>query len=71
MWITKDKNSVWVEMEQKACLNISLESLPFLNEKTWRKVKMSNEWVRGTLKIWSKVPKKSLNYQMALAELLR
>lgn len=37
MWITKEKNAVCVEMEQNAFKNVSLESPPFLNERTRRR----------------------------------
>lgn len=34
LWMTKDKDTIWVEMEQSACPNVSLESLPFLPRAT-------------------------------------
>lgn len=57
MWITKEKDSIWVEMEQNSCQKVSLESLPFLNERAWRGLRVGNEWIKGTMKTWSAVRK--------------
>lgn len=58
MWITKETDAVWVGMEQRSCQHAPLESLPFLNETTWKKLKIGNDWIRVTMKIWSLVGKK-------------
>lgn len=58
MWIIKETDAVWVGMEQSSCQHAPLESLPFLNETTWKKLKIGNDWIRVTMKIWSLVRKK-------------
>lgn len=40
MWITKDFDTIWVGMERRACMNIPLESLPFADVKTTKKLKI-------------------------------
>ena len=59
MWITKETDSVWVEIEQNSCQNIPLESLPFLTEITQKKLNIGKEWIKGTMKVWAVVRKKS------------
>lgn len=57
-WLTQDKDTVWVGMEQSDCLDVPLNSLPFLNLDTARMKKLTNIWVKNTLKVWSTVRKK-------------
>ena len=57
-WISQDTDTVWVEMEQSECPNLSLSSIPFLNQDIWGKNKIVNVWSKNTLKIWSIVRRK-------------
>lgn len=38
LWMTKDKGVIWVEIEQKACPDMSLESLPFITRSMQKKL---------------------------------
>lgn len=58
LWITKDKDAIWVEMEQRACPTMSLESLPFVTRSMQKKLKIKNELIIETMKIWSTIQKK-------------
>jgi len=44
-------------MEKGDCQNIFLDNLPFVNQDTWSKNKINNEWVQATLTTWSKIKK--------------
>lgn len=56
-WIIRDPKSQWVSMEEYSVPGISLSQLPFLNLQSQKKIKISNLWVKHTLKIWNKVQK--------------
>ncbi len=56
-WITNDKESGWVEIEQSTIKGTPLSILPFLNIKLFPKIKIDNEWIKHTLKIWTKIKK--------------
>ena len=53
-WITQDRDTIWVRMEH-SCPDVPLESLPFLSQEFWKKMKMSNECIKVTLKVWSTI----------------
>ena len=55
IWLTTKTDAVWVGMEQRPCQNVQLESL---TEKAQKKLKIGNEWIRETMRIWSIVRKK-------------
>jgi len=42
LWITMDRHAVSVEMEQRACPKVSLESLPFITKEVQKKMKIQN-----------------------------
>ena len=67
-WISQDTDTVWVGMEQSECPNLSLSSIPFLNQDIWGENKIVNVWSKNTLKIWSIVRKK-LQLPMTTSEL--
>ncbi len=46
------KDSIWVRMEQNSCPRLPLGALHFLTEKSQKGVKITNEYMRETLKIW-------------------
>lgn len=43
-WLSQDKETIWVRMEQNRCQNIPLDTIPFLNQQP-RKQK-HQEWDR-------------------------
>ena len=55
MWITNEREAPWEGMELSACQSLSLESLPFLTEKSWKGLTLANDWIGGAMKIWSAV----------------
>lgn len=57
MWITKETDALLVGMEQRSCQHILLESLPFLTDMTWKKLKIGNDWIKVRMKMWSSVRK--------------
>ena len=50
--------TIWVGMEQSECPDTPLDSFPFLNLDHCGKNKITNIWVKNTLKTWSVVRKK-------------
>lgn len=56
-WTTNDKESGWVEIEQSTIKRIPLTILPFISIKRVPKKKIDNEWIKHTLKIWTKIKK--------------
>lgn len=56
-WIIHDPEMQWVSMEEYSLPGISLRSLPFLNPQSWKKIKITNPWVKHTVRIWNKVLK--------------
>ena len=44
----------WVHIEQSS-VNTSLSALPFLTTNALRKLRIQNEWVEYTLKVWKKI----------------
>lgn len=57
LWLTKDIDVIWVEMEQRACPDISLESPPFITRSVLKKLKIKNDLIIETIKIWSTIQK--------------
>lgn len=56
-WIKNDKESGWVEIEQSSVKETPLSILPYINIKSGTKIKTENEWVKHTLKTWTKIKK--------------
>ena len=56
-WIRVEEDTKWVGIEQSSLNNLSISVLPFLDSKVWRKLKIQNEWVNYTLKVWEKFRK--------------
>ena len=42
-WISQDNDTIWVGMEQNDCLNLSLDTIPFLSQNTWKINKIDNQ----------------------------
>lgn len=57
-------------MEQNGCLNLSLDTIPFLNQNTWKINKIDNQWVKTTLRIWS-IVKKKLRLPVSISRALK
>ena len=68
VWISQDNDTIWVGMEQKDCLNLSLDTIPFLSQNTWKINKIDNQWVKTTLRIWSK---KKLRLPVSISRALK
>ena len=69
-WISQDKDTIWVGMEQNDYLNLSLDTIPFLNQNTWKINKIDNQWVKTTLRIWS-IVKKKLRLPVSISRALK
>ncbi len=52
--MTEDTDTLWVGTEQNSC-PVTLSYLPFVSQKEWKELKITNEWVEKTWKIWSKI----------------
>ena len=50
-WISQDNDTKWVGMEQSDSLNMSLDTVPFLSQNTWKIDEIDNQWVKTTLRI--------------------
>lgn len=59
-WIGGDEESIWNRIEQNETRGVSLSTLPFIDSKSVIKLKIGNEWIKHTLKVWTEV-KKMLN----------
>ncbi len=66
LWIRLDKETKWVQIEQGSVTNVSISDLPFMEAKVWQKLKIQNEWVICTLKVWMKM-RKLLNLSVSLS----
>ena len=53
-WMRLDIDTKWIHIDQGSVKNISLSTLPFLNSKVRRKLRIQNEYVNHTLKVWEK-----------------
>ena len=53
-WMRLDMDTKWVHIEQSS-VNTSLSALPFLTTNALRKLRIQNEWVKYTLKVWKKI----------------
>ncbi|KAJ0063849.1 hypothetical protein NL108_012538 [Boleophthalmus pectinirostris] len=58
VWTDQDDETGRREMEQNSCPKVPLESLPFLTKKLQKDLKIKNEWVKATLRIWTIVKRK-------------
>ena len=69
-WLSQETDTIWVGMEQSECPDTPLDSFPFLNLDHCGKKKITNIWVKNTLKIWSVVRKK-LKLPMTISRAIR
>lgn len=65
-WMRLDMDTKWVHIEQGSVKNISLSILPFLNSKVRRKLRIQNECVNHTLRVWEKT-RRLLNLPLSLS----
>lgn len=56
-WISGDEEAKWVQIEQGEVKGALLSILPFVDLKQVNKMKIGNEWIKHTLKIWGEVKK--------------
>jgi len=68
-WIIHDPESQCVSMEEYSVSEVSLSLLPFLNLQSQKIIKITNVWVKHTLKIWNKV-QKQLKRKTALSQVI-
>lgn len=54
----QNKETNWLDLEKNSCPEVPLESLPFLERKSVKKLKTNNEWMKCTLKVWFLVREK-------------
>ena len=69
-WVSQETDTIWVGMEQSECPDTPLDSFPFLNLDHGGRNKITNIWVKNTLKIWSVVRKK-LKLPMTISRAMR
>uniref|UniRef100_A0A3P8TVH1 Reverse transcriptase domain-containing protein n=1 Tax=Amphiprion percula TaxID=161767 RepID=A0A3P8TVH1_AMPPE len=58
-WVLQDEETNWLKLEEQSCPLVPLETVPFLEQKRWRKLKTENEWMNCTRRVWSLVRKKT------------
>ena len=56
-WIGNDREAIWTQIEQDSVRGTSLSVLPFIDIKSVNKIKIKNEWIKHTLKVWTTVKK--------------
>ena len=56
-WIENDQETGWTQIEQSTAKGISISTLPFIDTKSLNKIKIENEWIKHTLKIWTIIKK--------------
>lgn len=56
-WIIRNPETHWVSMEEYSLPRISLSCLPFLSLQSQKKIKITNLWVKNTLRISNKIQK--------------
>lgn len=59
-WIRGDEEAKWTQIEQGGVKGAQLSALPFMDLKHVKKIKIENEWIKHTIKVWAEV-KKMLN----------
>lgn len=56
-WLGNDREAIWTKIEQDSVKGVSLSVLPFMDIKSVNKIKIKNEWIKHTLKVWTTVKK--------------
>ena len=57
-WLVQDEETNWIGLENHACLLVPLETMPFLELKKWRDLKIDNDWIICTHRVCSLMRKK-------------
>lgn len=57
-WLVQDEETNWIGLDNHACPLVPLETMPFMELKKWRDLKIDNEWIICTHRVWSLVRKK-------------
>lgn len=65
-WLALDVDTRWVHLEDSSVTKVSLSDHLFLNSKDRRNLKINNEWVNYTLKVWDKI-RKVLNLSLSIS----
>uniref|UniRef100_A0A3P9KVM4 Reverse transcriptase domain-containing protein n=1 Tax=Oryzias latipes TaxID=8090 RepID=A0A3P9KVM4_ORYLA len=56
-WVSQDEDTNWIKLENYAFPSVSLETAPFLGQKKWRDLKIKNNLILCTQRVWSTVRK--------------
>ncbi len=56
-WISGDEEAKWTQIEQGEVKGAQLSALPFMDLKHVNKMKIENEWIKHTIKVWAEVKK--------------
>lgn len=65
-WLRNDREAIWTKIEQDSVKGVSLSVLPFMDIKSVNKIKIKNEWIKHTLKVWT-IVKKMLGGPMSIS----
>ena len=57
-WLVQDEETNWIGLENHACPLVPLETMPFMELKKWRDLKIDNKWIICTNRVWSLVREK-------------
>lgn len=57
-WVIQDMDTNWLWLENISSPSVPLETALFLEQKKWRELKIQNEWMACTHRIWSMLRKK-------------
>ena len=56
-WVINDPDILWVPIEQNSIPGLPLCNTPFMNQKSLKKINISNPWIVQTLKTWNIIQK--------------
>lgn len=56
-WFRSNQEAIWTKIEQNSVRHVSLAVLPFIEVKSLYKIKIKNEWIKHTVKVWTTVKK--------------
>uniref|UniRef100_A0A0S7EFB4 POL2 n=1 Tax=Poeciliopsis prolifica TaxID=188132 RepID=A0A0S7EFB4_9TELE len=57
-WLGQDEETNWISLENNAGPLVPPEAIPFMEGKHWKDLKIENEWINCTYRVWSLVRKK-------------
>lgn len=56
-WISGDEDANWTQIEQGEAIGTALSTLPFIDLKLIKRLKIGNVWIKHTIKVWSEIKK--------------